>query len=132
MLKKAERLAGVNPDLVKVVRGAANRLPFDLLVVEGLRTKERQAQYVKVGASRTMNSYHLTGHAVDLAPWLLFEDVDGDGKDDDGLTGLRWDWPLFHVIAKAMKEEAKLLGVPLTWGGDWKSFKDGPHFQIKR
>ncbi len=132
MLRKIERLQGVDQRLAEVVRRASYRLPFDLLVVEGLRTKARQAEYVKQGASRTMNSYHLTGHAVDLAPWLLFEDADGNGKDDDGLTGLRWDWPLFHIIAKAMKEEAKEVGVDLTWGGDWKSFKDGPHFQINR
>lgn len=118
MLKREERLDGVTPELVKVVKAAAKTLPFDLLVVEGLRTKTRQAQLVKAGASQTMNSYHLTGHAVDLAPMVKGE--------------LRWDWPLFYPIAEAMKAAALAQGVALTWGGDWRKFRDGPHFQVAR
>lgn len=118
VLKHPERLKGVDTSLTAVVRAAAGTLPFDLLVVEGVRTKERQAEMVRIKASRTMNSYHLTGHAVDLAPVV-------DGKP-------RWDWPLFTPIAKAMKKEAAKRGVALTWGGDWRKFPDGPHFQITR
>jgi len=83
------------------------------MVIEGLRTRSRQKQLVAKGASTTMNSRHLTGHAVDLVPYPI-----------------AWDWPLFYPIADAMKSAAKGLGVPLEWGGDWKSFKDGPHFQL--
>ena len=66
-----------------------------------------------------MNSRHLTGHAVDL--WPL-----------DPLTGkVTWDWQYYHPMARAMKHAAIDLGTPMDWGGDWQSFKDGPHFQLK-
>jgi peptidoglycan L-alanyl-D-glutamate endopeptidase CwlK len=66
------RLHGVHEDLVAVVRRAHDFMPADLgfIVTEGLRSAERQAQLVRVGASRTHNSRHLTGHAVDLAVTL--------------------------------------------------------------
>jgi peptidoglycan L-alanyl-D-glutamate endopeptidase CwlK len=110
------RLAGVHPDLVAVVEAARQLVPF--IVVEGLRTRERQAQLVKSGASRTMDSRHLTGHAVDLAPT-----VDGE---------VRWDWPLFYPMSKAMKDAAQARGIALVWGGDWPRFRDGPHFELNR
>ena len=111
------RLEGVHPDLVHVVKRAIEITPVDFTVIEGRRSKARQHQLVKIGASRTMRSRHLTGHAVDLAPW-----VDGT---------VRWDWPLFYPIARAMKQAAKELDVKIRWGGDWKHFKDGPHFQLQ-
>lgn len=111
-------LEGVHPDLVKVVRLAIKKTSVDFMVTEGLRTVARQKKLVAAGASQTMNSRHITGHAVDLAAWVAGE--------------VRWDWPLFHKIAAAMKEAAKELGVPIVWGGDWRSFKDGPHFELNR
>ena len=116
--KSLSRLQGVHPDLVKVVKRAIEITPVDFVVIEGLRTKARQAYLLDAGKSRTMNSYHLTGHAVDIAPIV-------DGK-------VSWDWKFFHPMAKAMKKAAKELNVELTWGGDWKTFPDGPHFQIER
>jgi len=116
--KSLRRLEGVKPDLVKVVKRAIEITPVDFVVVEGLRTKERQAYLLDAGKSRTMKSYHLTGHAVDIAPIV-------DGK-------VSWDWKYFHVLADAMKQAASELGVKLTWGGSWKTFPDGPHFQIER
>ena len=111
-----ERLALVHPGLQKVVRRAIQITPIDFRVSEGLRTKERQRQLVAAGASKTMNSRHLTGHAVDLIALI-------DGE-------VRWDWPLYHKIAVAMKAAAAELGIPIEWGGDWRSFKDGPHWQL--
>jgi len=116
--KSLRRLEGVHPDLVKVVKRAIEITPVDFVVVEGLRTKSRQAYLLDAGKSRTMNSYHLTGHAVDIAPIV-------DGK-------VSWDWKFFHPMANAMKQAASELDVKLTWGGDWKTFPDGPHFQIDR
>lgn len=112
------RLKGVHPDLVKVVKRAIEITPIDFTVLEGLRTKERQQQLVAKGASKTMNSYHLTGHAVDIAPLV-------DGK-------VTWDWKYYNQLAPVIKQAAKELGVNITWGGDWKTFKDGPHWQIPR
>jgi peptidoglycan L-alanyl-D-glutamate endopeptidase CwlK len=114
----------VHPDLARVVERARLAVPF--IVVEGLRSKERQAKLVKTGASRTMNSRHITGHAVDLAYWL----DDGDGVPGNG--EVRWDWPLARQLAAGMKAAAKEEDVALVWGGDWASFPDGPHFELDR
>jgi peptidoglycan L-alanyl-D-glutamate endopeptidase CwlK len=110
------RLQGVHPDLVKVVERAIQITTVDFLVLEGVRDPHRQRTLVASGASQTMNSRHLTGHAVDLGAWVD-EQVD-------------WSWPLYDKIAAAMKEAANQVKVPIEWGGDWKSFKDGPHFQL--
>ena len=117
------RLEGVHPDLVKVVKHAINVTEVDFGVTEGVRTLERQAQLFAQGASTTMNSRHIPGKdglakAVDLVAYIGSE--------------VRWDWPLYHKIAEAMKKAAKELGVPIVWGGDWTTFKDGPHFELDR
>lgn len=112
------RLIGVHSDLVRVVRRAAALSPVTFRVTEGLRTKARQEQLVAAGASKTMNSRHLTGHAVDVVPMIA-------GKP-------RWDWPPFYDIAAAFKTAARELDVPIVWGGDWRTFKDGPHFELDR
>lgn len=114
--KSLDRLSGVHPDLVRVVKRAIEITTVDFAVLEGVRSKSRQEQLVKAGASQTMNSRHLTGHAVDLGAYVS--------------GSVRWDWPLYHKIADAVKQAAAELGVPLEWGGDWRTFKDGPHFQL--
>ena len=112
-VKSKQRMIGVHPDLVAVVERAIEITEQDFSVTEGIRTIERQRKLVAEGKSRTMNSRHLTGHAVDLVPYPV-----------------SWDWVYFYPIADAMKEAAEELGVDLTWGGDWSSFRDGPHFQL--
>ena len=137
------RLAGVHPDLVRVVRRAAEGGAL-FRVTEGLRTRERQAELVAKGASQTMNSRHMTGHAVDLAPL-----VDGE---------VSWDWKHFFPLADAVAHAAVTESVPMIWGGAWgrlvqdwpqgsakqahaayvaerrsagrKPFLDGPHFEL--
>lgn len=114
--KSLAKLNGVHPDLVKVVKAAIKLSEVDFTVLEGLRTLTRQKQLLAAGATKTLNSRHLTGHAVDLGALI-------------GGT-VRWDWPLYFKIADAMKAAAADLGIPLEWGGDWRTFKDGPHFQL--
>lgn len=116
--RSRDRLIGVHPALICVVEAAIARTPVDFMVTEGLRTRERQASLVKAGASRTMNSRHISGHAVDVCALI-------DGK-------VRWDWPLYPRIAGAFKAAALELGMPLVWGGDWPSLRDGPHFELDR
>ncbi|WP_439587481.1 M15 family metallopeptidase [Hydrogenophaga sp.] len=116
--RSIERLAGVHGDLVRVVQRAIELSDVDFTVLEGVRTKARQSELYKAGASTTMNSRHLTGHAVDLGAWVAGE--------------VRWDWPLYYKIAEAMKSAAGELNVPIVWGGDWITFKDGPHFELNR
>jgi peptidoglycan L-alanyl-D-glutamate endopeptidase CwlK len=110
------RLQDVHPDLVRVVRRAAALSSLDFTVLEGLRTLPRQKQLLAQGATRTLNSRHLTGHAVDLAPMI-------------GGT-VSWDWPLYHRLAKIVKAAAAQENVPIVWGGDWRTFKDGPHWEL--
>ncbi|WP_374275036.1 M15 family metallopeptidase [Brevundimonas sp.] len=112
------RMAGVHPDLVAVMEAAIRLTPVDFMVTEGLRTPERQRVLVKAGASRTLNSRHLTGHAVDVAALV-------EGK-------VRWDWPLYPRIAGAVREAAAKRGVAIVWGGDWPRLRDGPHFELDR
>jgi peptidoglycan LD-endopeptidase CwlK len=114
--KSRDRLAGVHPDLVKVVERAIEITEIDFAVLEGVRSKTRQEQLVKAGASQTMRSRHLTGHAVDLGAYVA--------------GSVRWDWPLYHKLAVAVKQAAAELQVPIEWGGDWTTFKDGPHWQL--
>lgn len=116
--RSRSRLVGVHKDLVKVIERAIEITTVDFTVLEGLRAPERQKVLVESGASQTLNSRHITGHAIDLGAWV-------DGQVD-------WSWPLYHKIAKAMKTAAQELGVKIEWGGDWRTFKDGPHFQLPR
>jgi len=114
--RSLSRLEGVHPDLVRVVKKAASMSDLDFTVLEGLRTVARQKQLFAQKATKTMNSRHITGHAVDLAPML-------GGK-------VSWDWPLYNRLAKIVKAAAVAENVPITWGGDWRTFKDGPHWEL--
>lgn len=107
------RLEGVNPNLVKVVKRAIEISGVDFRVSEGLRTKERQAELVRKGASQTMNSRHLTGDAVDLVAIV-------DGQ-------VSWDFNYYYTIAKAVAQASNELGVLVRWGGAWTVItnKDG-------
>lgn len=116
--RSLKNLESVHSDLQAVMHLALEYTPVDFVVIEGVRTVDRQKKLFEAGATRTMNSRHLTGHAVDVAAW-----VDG---------AIRWDWPLYDLIAIAVKKAAKELNVVITWGGDWSNFKDGPHFELDR
>lgn len=116
--KSLERLSGVHPDLQRVMSEAITDSPLDFSITEGLRTKERQQELFNSGKSKTMRSRHLTGHAVDIA-------VFKDGE-------ITWDFKYYQIVADHIKAVAKLNDVPITWGGDWVSFKDGPHFELDR
>jgi len=116
--RSLNKLVGVHPDLVRVVHRAIDITPIDFSVVEGVRTLTKQREYFIKGLSRTMHSRHLTGHAVDLAPW-----VDGTILWDDGL---HW-----KELSLAVKAAALAEGVQVEWGYDlWKW--DKPHWQLPR
>lgn len=111
-------LTGVHPDLIKVVNDCAEngKLPFTFGVSEGLRTPQQQKIDVAAGKSQTQNSRHLDGHAVDLVVLVA-------GK-------VTWSWPPYFTLADQMKAAAARCKVPIEWGGDWTTLKDGPHFQL--
>ena len=109
-------LKGVHGDLARVVKRAAELSPTPFIITEGLRTVERQKELVAKGASKTMNSRHLTGHAIDFVPVV-------GGQ-------ITWKWPAFKPVADAFKKAALELGIQIEWGGDFRTFKDGPHIQL--
>lgn len=119
-------LEGVHTDLVAVVLRAIEITEQDFSVIEGRRTIERQKSLYAKGKSKTMNSRHLTGCAVDLCPYPPNGDL-----DEDGIPNIE-DWDQYYPIAAAMKQAAFELGVDIKWGGDWETFKDGPHFELDR
>jgi peptidoglycan LD-endopeptidase CwlK len=114
--RSLKNLSGVHPDLVKVVLRAIEITKQDFTVIEGVRSLARQRELFNKGASKTMNSRHLTGHAVDIVPW-----VDGN---------VSWDWKFYSEIRSAMMTAAGELGIPVTWGGNWEKFRDGPHWEL--
>lgn len=131
-----DRLAGVHAALVDVIVEASARCSIPFTVIEGLRTPERQRQLVAAGASKTQDSRHLTGHAVDLWP---FDPATGRPLPSDAAfkrgsaqakAASERLWADLRAIAVAVKEVAKAKGVMIEWGGDWGW--DAPHFQLNR
>lgn len=114
--RSKNNLRGVHADLVGVVNRAIRLSRVDFAITCGVRTIEEQRRLKAIGATKTLRSRHLTGHAVDVVAL------------DNGVV--RWDWPLYARIAEAFKQAGRELGVPVEWGGDWTTFKDGPHFQL--
>ncbi|CNI75430.1 M15 family metallopeptidase [Yersinia pekkanenii] len=121
--RSENNLKGVNADLVKVVRRALELSPVDFGVIEGLRTVERQKELVATGKSQTMNSRHITGHAIDVLP-----------------TGADWnDYKCWLPVLDAMHLAGNELGVRLCFGITWTDnpndkpakFLDAPHIEIQ-
>lgn len=140
-----KELKGIHPDLATVVKRAIALTAQDFSVHDGMRTIAEQRRLVTSGASQTMDSRHITGHAVDLVPYV-------NGK-------LRWEWPPIYVVADAVRVAARELGTPLRWGGAWdvdftassespedliagyvfrrkrqglRVFIDGPHYELPK
>ena len=140
-----KELLGVHEDLVAVVKRSIQLSVQDFAVHDGIRTLDEQKKLVQAGASQTLDSRHITGHAVDLVPYI-------NGK-------LRWEWEPIYRIADAVRQAARELGIPLRWGGAWdigftesqdspedlvadyvsrrrkagkKAFLDGPHYELPK
>jgi peptidoglycan L-alanyl-D-glutamate endopeptidase CwlK len=122
--RSLKNLEGMHPDLVRVVRRALELSAVDFTVVEDVRSLARQKKLLGAGASRTLKSWHLVqddgyGHAVDLYPYY------------NRSVQVHAPFQYFRQIAEAMKAAAAELGIGIGWGGDWKSFCDGPHYQLE-
>lgn len=115
--RSLNNLKGVDKRLADLMLEVLKQSKFDFGITEGLRTKERQAQLVKEGKSQTMNSYHLKGKAVDIVVYV-----------DNKIT---WNLKYYKEIADLVKKIAVERGLKITWGGDWKTLIDGPHFQLE-
>ena len=122
--RSLKNLAGIHPDMRRVLDRALQDSPIDFVITEGLRTKERQKQLVAAGASKTMNSRHLTGHAVDLCPLM---DLDRDGKIE---TAEMFNVPLMRRLNAHIAAAFAAEKVAFEWGGDWGW--DFPHYELDR
>jgi peptidoglycan LD-endopeptidase CwlK len=142
--RSLDRLEGVNPQLIAVVKRAIELTTVDFGVTEGVRSEETQRKYVDAGKSQTMNSKHITGDAVDLVAYIG--------------SSVAWELNLYDNIADAIKQAAIELDVSIKWGAAWnvpnicqwngtmdkammhyiderraqgrKPFIDGPHFEL--
>lgn len=130
------RLAGVHPVLADLIREASARCATPFTVIEGLRTPARQAQLVAAGASKTRDSRHLTGHAVDVWPLdpatgkaLPSDAAFAKGSKAAKEASARL-WADLRAVAAVVKAVAKDRGIQIEWGGDWGW--DAPHFQLNR
>lgn len=116
------KLKQCHPDLAKVIYEAAKTTTVPFKILEVARSLETQRGNVKKGVSQTLRSRHLPSkdglaRAADVVP------IDEKGK-------LIWAWPVYYRLAPIIKAAAKRVKVPIKWGGDWRSFKDGPHWQL--
>ena len=142
--RSMSNLDGVDTDLVEVVQEAITLTRVDFGVIEGLRTIDRQQELYDNNLSKTMNSKHLTGKAVDLMAYV-------GGR-------ACWELNVYDDIADAMREAAIKREIPIRWGCAWnlidirewtetmedamndyidlrrskgkRPFLDGPHFEI--
>jgi len=116
-------LQQVRPQLVAVATLALDHLGRvggpDFVVTDGVRSIDDQRRLMAEGKSQTMDSRHLTGHAIDIAAFT----------PDYKVT---WDPEPYREIAAAFKRAADRLGVEIVWGGDWEEFVDMPHFALSR
>lgn len=124
------KLNAINPELRKVVLKAFETMPFDITIIEGLRTKKRQEELFAQGATKVHTSRHMSGNALDMAPYPI------DWENTDR----------FKAMAHHMFEAAKELGIVIRWGGNWsridenqpypaiapgqKKLIDMPHFEL--
>ena len=123
------KLKGVHPDLVRVVRTAAAMCEQPFVVFEGVRSVERERSLIAKGFSKLKNpfrcrhvptkdpKYGLVSHAVDLVP------LNAAGQPV-------WDWKLIPAVLRAMKSAALAEHVTIECGAEWKTFKDGAHYQL--
>lgn len=117
-VRSTSNLIGVHKDLVNVMRESIKESPHDFIITQGLRTAAQQKELFDRGASRTLMSRHLTGHAVDIA-------IVKDGK-------AVWEFPLYQEVANHVEKVAAAMGVALVWGGRWRGLRDGPHYELDR
>lgn len=111
-------LEGVHHDLVELAHLALSMSPIDFVVIDGVRTIEEQRILVAKGKSKTMDSRHLTGHAIDIAAWM------------NGV--ISWDFGLYEKIIDAFDMAACRLKTPIVCGIDWPSFVDAGHIELDR
>lgn len=104
--KSRENLKGVDARLVNVFNEVVKH--FDCTILDGVRTKERQAELVAQGKSKTMASKHIEGQALDVAPYPV------DWNDTNR----------FYYFSGFVMGVASQMGIKVRWGGDWNNDKN--------
>ena len=130
--RSLDTMAGVNPNLVKVIKEAIATSPFDFMVTQGLRTAKYQNELYQQG--RTKKGLKVTNADGYIKKSNHQMKTDGYGYAIDFviLNGKVLDWDTeskYEAVAKHILDTGHKLGVNLEWGGNWK-FKDYPHIQI--
>ena len=130
--RSRDTLKGVHPDLILVVSRGLLYSSYDFAISEGLRSIERQRELVSRRLSMTYASKHLVqpsgyAHAIDV---VATGDLNADGTVDAQDKALVWDQGVYSMIAGAMRRAADELKIGIRWGGEFKSFFDGPHFEL--
>lgn len=130
--RSLNRLVDVHPALIEVARLGLTYSPHSFFVSEGARSIDRQRELMAKGFSKTLDSKHLIqadghAHAFDL---IASGDLDGDGDVDAQDTALVWDRRIYTEISAGIKRAAVDLGTAIRWGGDFKNFFDGPHYEL--
>ena len=137
-----DRMVGVHPDLVKVAHRALvisgrrkNGIDFTIPIHGGKRTAEEQKGLFDKGVSKAdgyeKKSYHQTGFALDVIPYVKAEGIKGNAIYSKKVSTQKREL-YFHMVASCILEAAAQLGVKISWGGNWKTFTDFPHYQIPR
>lgn len=103
-------------DVAKLLQKAVE-LGFIVTGGELFRTPDQQAIYIRTGRSQTMASNHLKRLAIDLNIFI---------KQADGSPVLTYDISILKPLGDFWEQ---LTPGKNSWGGNWKSFKDVPHFE---
>ena len=103
--RSIDRMAGIEPDLIEMVKTAITLTKVDFGVTCGMRTLAEQEALVAKGASKTMKSKHLEGRAVDLVAYVG--------------SNITWQLNMYDDLADAMADACCEFGVPIKWGAAW-------------
>ena len=124
--RSKKNLIGVDAKLQNILYEVVKY--FDITIIEGRRSQERQNELVAQGKSKTKFGKHVDGKAVDIAPYP----IDWNARDD------------FHLLGGFVLGMAASMGIKIRWGGDWNAsstfkgrrttkdnnFDDLVHFEI--
>jgi len=139
-----EKMKGVHPKLIELMKKAISNSPYDFKIVQGLRTAEYQNELYQQGRTKpgkivtkldgyNKKSNHQAkadgyGHAVDIA-------VCGHYDQNGNYVKYTTDAEMFDnkklvEISRHVKAVAKEMGMEIVWGGDWKTLYDTPHYEL--
>lgn len=139
-----EKMKGVHPKLIELMKKAIGDSPYDFKIIQGLRTAEYQNSLYQQGRTKpgkivtkldgyNKKSNHQAkadgyGHAVDIA-------VCGQYDQNGNYVKYTTDAEMFDnkklvEISRHVKAVAKEMGLDIVWGGDWKTLYDTPHYEL--